>query len=111
MKGAITVPTLADNSIDLGLLAQEARQALRDGKKIAAFIATLGTTDAFGLDDLRGMVALRDRLVEEFQLAYSSPVHADAVMGWAWSVFADYDFKDNPLGFRPRILRALSIRR
>ena len=35
-------------------------------------------------------------------------MHADAVIGWAWSVFNDYDFEKNELGFRPRTLRALA---
>ena len=43
------------------------RKALNSGKKIAAIIATLGTTDAFGLDDLAHIAALRDTLVDDFQ--------------------------------------------
>jgi glutamate/tyrosine decarboxylase-like PLP-dependent enzyme len=35
-------------------------------------------------------------------------VHADAVIGWAWSTFNDYDFEENRLGFRPRTVRALA---
>ena len=35
-------------------------------------------------------------------------MHADAVIGWAGSVFNDYDFEANPLGFRPRTIRALA---
>ena len=94
--------------MDLDRLAQEVRKALKNGKKIAAIIATLGTTDAFGLDDLESIVALRDSLVEEFRLDYRPHVHADAVIGWAWSVFNDYPFEENPLGFRPRTVRALA---
>jgi glutamate/tyrosine decarboxylase-like PLP-dependent enzyme len=30
------------------------------------------------------------------------------VIGWAWSVFDDYDFAANPLGFRGRTVRALA---
>jgi len=108
IKRVITIPTRPDNGIDLDRLEQEARKALQAGRKIAAFIATLGTTDAFGLDDLHGMVALRDRLVNDFRLPYSPHVHADAVIGWAWSVFTEYDFEQNPLGFRPRTVHALA---
>ena len=104
----ITVPTNPENEIDLDLLAEAAREAIAGGRKIAAIIATMGTTDAFGLDDLEGIAALRDSLVEEFELPYRPHIHADSVIGWAWSVFNDYDFKENPLGFRPRTLRALA---
>ncbi|MDE0323241.1 MAG: pyridoxal-dependent decarboxylase [Candidatus Poribacteria bacterium] len=104
----ITIPTTDDNEIDLAQLEQAVREALTNGKKIAAIIATLGTTDAFGLDDLESIVALRDTLVDEFQLDYRPHVHADAVIGWAWSVFNDYDLEGNPLEFRPRTVRALA---
>jgi hypothetical protein len=30
------------------------------------------------------------------------------VIGWAWSVFNDYDFDANPLGFRHRTVRAIA---
>ncbi len=104
----ITIPTTTENEMDLVQLEEEARGALKSGKKIAAIIATLGTTDAFGLDDLEHIAALRDTLVEEFRLDYRPHIHADAAIGWAWSVFNDYDFENNPLGFRPRTVRALA---
>jgi glutamate/tyrosine decarboxylase-like PLP-dependent enzyme len=107
-KQLITVPTDARNEIDLPELERRARAALDSGRRIAAFVATLGTTDTFGLDDLEAVVALRDWLVEEYRLPYRPHVHADAVIGWAWSVFNDYSIEANPLGFRRRTLRALA---
>jgi glutamate/tyrosine decarboxylase-like PLP-dependent enzyme len=107
-KQLVTVPTDSRNEIDLRELERRARGALEGGQRIAAFIATLGTTDTFGLDDLEAIVVLRDRLVEEFALPYRPHVHADAVIGWAWSVFNDHDIEVNPLGFRRRTLRALA---
>ena len=104
----ITIPTTVENEIDLVQLEQQARAALEDGKRIAAIIATLGTTDSFGLDDLESIAVLRDTLANEFQLDYKPHIHADAVIGWAWSVFNDYDIETNPLGFRPRTIRALA---
>lgn len=104
----VVIPTTAENEMDLGRFAAAAREALTNGKKIAAIIATLGTTDAFGLDNLEQIVALRDTLVDEFQLDYRPHIHADAVIGWVWSVFNDYSLEENPLGFRPRTIRALA---
>ena len=104
----ITIPTTLENEIDLALLEQQVRTALRNGKKIAAIIATLGTTDSFGLDDLESIATLRDILVDEFKLDYKPHIHADAVIGWAWSVFNEYDIENNSLGFRPRTIRALA---
>jgi glutamate/tyrosine decarboxylase-like PLP-dependent enzyme len=51
---------------------------------------------------------VRDEVVRELGLDYTPHVHADAVIGWAWSVFNDYDFAANPLRFPHRTLRALA---
>jgi glutamate/tyrosine decarboxylase-like PLP-dependent enzyme len=104
----IKVPTKADNSIQIDALEEAARKAIADDTRIAAFVATMGTTDAFGLDDLAAICELRDRLVADCSLDYRPHVHADAVIGWAWAAFNDYDFLENPLGFRGRTLRALA---
>jgi len=104
----VRVPSHLDNSVDISQLRSAARAALAAGKRIACIIATMGSTDAFGLDDLRSIHALRDELVREFALDYTPHIHADAVIGWAWSVFNDYDFTANPLGFRGRTVRALA---
>ena len=104
----ITIPTTVENEIDLTQLEQQVRAALKNGRKIAAIIATLGTTDSFGLDDLESIAVLRDTLANEFQLDYKPHIHADAVIGWAWSVFKEYDIEKNRLGFRPRTIRALA---
>lgn len=104
----ITVPTNGLNAMDVDALRTQASQVLQSGQKIAGIIATLGTTDAFGLDDIQAITTLRDELVQEYQLSYVPHIHGDAVIGWAWSVFTDYSFEENPLGFRPRTLRALA---
>jgi L-2,4-diaminobutyrate decarboxylase len=96
------------NSIDLAALEATAREALAAGRKIAAIIATMGSTDAFGIDDLAAIADLRDCLVDEFKLPYRIHIHADAVIGWAWSVFNDYDWSVNELEFRGRTVRALA---
>ncbi|MGR8935831.1 MAG: pyridoxal-dependent decarboxylase, partial [Gammaproteobacteria bacterium] len=105
--GLISIPTDEDNSMRHDALEASLRGILNRGEKIACIIATLGTTDAFGIDNLHYIVRLRDRLVAEYDLPYRPHVHADAVIGWAWSVFNDYDFDTNPMGFPPRTLRSL----
>jgi glutamate/tyrosine decarboxylase-like PLP-dependent enzyme len=107
-ENVLKIPCRHDNSMHLGKLATIAREKLAAGRPIAAIIATMGSTDAFGIDDLESMRRLRDDLVEEFKLPYRPHLHADAVIGWAWSVFNDYDFVNNPLGFRGRTVRALA---
>jgi L-2,4-diaminobutyrate decarboxylase len=107
-QNVIAVPTHLTNDIQVPALEAAARGAIEQGQRIVALIATMGTTDALGVDNLEAIVELRDRLVEEYHLDYVPHVHADAVIGWAWSVFNDYDFEVNSLQFRPRTVRALA---
>lgn len=110
-KNVVEVPTHLQNDICIDRLEGAAREVLEGGGRIAALVATMGTTDAFGIDDLEAIADLRDRLVDDYGLDYVPHVHADAVIGWAWAVFNDYDFEANPLGFRPRTVRALAAAR
>jgi L-2,4-diaminobutyrate decarboxylase len=107
-ENVIRVRTGWDNAVDVGALEEATRTAIGRGERIAAIVATIGTTDAFGIDDLAGIHALRERLVRDYGLDYRPHLHADAVIGWAWSVFRDYDFSANPLGFRGRTVRSLA---
>jgi glutamate/tyrosine decarboxylase-like PLP-dependent enzyme len=100
--------THADNSVDVAALEHLAEEAIAAKRRIAAIVATMGTTDAFGIDDLHAIHALRDRLVQRHNLDYRPHLHADSVIGWAWRMFGGYDFNANPLEFRARTLRALA---
>jgi L-2,4-diaminobutyrate decarboxylase len=104
----VMVPATDDNEMRVDQLAPCLRQIVSSGRRIACIVATMGTTDAFGLDDLRAIVTTRDDIVHELGLDYVPHVHADAVIGWAWSVFAEYDWDVNALGFRHRTVRALA---
>ena len=103
----VLIPTTSDNAMCISSLRQRLVELLQQGVKVAAILATVGTTDAFGLDDVQAIVALRDELVAEFKLPYRVHVHADGVAGWAWSVFNDYDFTANPLALHAPLSAAL----
>ncbi len=62
-RNVITVPTLSDNSMNLQVLEQEWRRTLEQGGRVAAVVATMGTTDAFGIDDREGSLEMRNRVV------------------------------------------------
>lgn len=104
----VRIPADSASEMRICLLETELRRLLKEGRRVACIVATMGTTDAFGLDDLRGIHELRDRMVDEFLLDYVPHIHADAVIGWAWSVFHDYDFASNPLEFPDRTVRSLA---
>lgn len=94
---AVAVQSDDDNSINLAALEKSMRQIIERGEKIATIIVTMGSTDAFGIDDIKSVHALRERLMQEYKLDYIPHIHADAVIGWSYSVFNDYDFSGNPL--------------
>lgn len=94
---AVPVASDEDNSINLAALEKSLRDVIGRGERIAAIIVTMGTTDSFGVDDVAGVHALRARLVQELKLDYMPHIHADAVIGWSYCVFNDYDFSANPL--------------
>jgi glutamate/tyrosine decarboxylase-like PLP-dependent enzyme len=79
------IPSDDDNVMDLGALEQALQDTIRSGARIGTIFATMGTTDAFGLDALHDMVALRDTI--QRQVGYPIHVHADAVIGWSYLTF------------------------
>ena len=105
-KNVVTIPT-KENTISLKDLENYLQQAFSNGEKVAVILATMGTTDAFGIDDLEAIVQLRDKFAVEYELEHPPFIHADAVIGWPWIVFKDYDFDENPLGFHTRTKYAL----
>ena len=61
-KSVVEVPTHLQNDIRIDRLEAAAREALDRGRRIAALVATMGTTDAFGIDDLDAVGDLREHL-------------------------------------------------
>lgn len=108
LNNVVKIATAPNNEMRTCLLETELRRLLTEGRRIACIIATMGTTDAFGLDSLEQIHQIRDDLVREFSLDYVPHLHADAVIGWAWCVFRDYNFSLNSLEFPDRTLRALA---
>jgi L-2,4-diaminobutyrate decarboxylase len=107
-KNLESVPSDKDNSMNLQALEKKAHTLIQQGGKIACIIVTMGTTDAFGIDNLDYVVKLREQLVQTYNLPYKPHIHADAVIGWAFSFFKDYDFDNNPMGFSARTLQSLA---
>ena len=107
-ENVVSVRSNLDSEVDLAAYEAACRRSIEEGRRLACLVATMGTTDAFGIDDLASIVEMRDRLVDDYGLDYRPHVHADAVIGWAWSIFRGYDFEANPMEFRPRTARALA---
>ena len=100
----IKVEEDSSGAMDINQYEATLKRLYREGKEILCVIATLGTTDAFAIDDLKAINAINRKLAGEKGIW----LHADAAVGWAWTVFCDYDFESNPLQFPPETLLALN---
>jgi L-2,4-diaminobutyrate decarboxylase len=106
-RNVVQVETNSADEMNLTDLARKGSEVLAGGAKIGCVVATLGTTDTFGLDNLAGVARIRDRWQRQFKLDYPILIHADAAIGWAWNFFRDYDFAANPLQFPAATLEAV----
>ncbi len=106
-ENCVRLPVLEDGKTDLDAMKRELWSAVQNGYKIACIIANGGSTLYTTVDDIDRVVEIRDELVREFSLPYVPHVHVDSVIGWAWLMFADYDFEKNPLGFSNDACREL----
>lgn len=93
------IPTDDDGVMDLGQLESAMEETLSAGARVGTIFATMGTTDAFSIDPLKEIVALRDRI--RGRVDYGIHVHADAVIGWPYLTFKG----DECIGHLPLPLR------
>lgn len=96
-----------DNSMDINHLEKVMGQCYKEGKPIAMIVATIGTTDAFGVDNIEEIQQVCNRFMIKYNLKRRPFIYADAVIGWAWSMFNSYDFSSNPMGFSKDTLEAI----
>ncbi len=90
----VSIPTDDACSMDLGLLEEELDRVYGEGALVAIVIATFGSTDAFGIDDIAGI----RKIIDEKALHYSVPapqLHVDAAAGWPLSFLNEYDMEEN----------------
>lgn len=107
----LILPTTQTGQIDLETLEFTLRGKIESGAKIACIFVNGGTTNEIIIDPIKNVVAIRDKLVEEYALAYIPHIHVDSVIGWAWLVYKHYDFNENPLGMtRAEIEKILSMK-
>lgn len=103
-KNVLRVDVDVKGIIDLENLEGIIRSVVASGKKIAAIIITGGTTNNMTVDPIAEVVDLRDRLSSELKLEYLPHIHVDAVVGFPWIFFKNYDFVNNELGISEKVL-------
>jgi glutamate/tyrosine decarboxylase-like PLP-dependent enzyme len=106
-KNVMEIDVNHDGTMNLDHLEEVMRSLYKSGIPIAMVVATAGTTDAFAIDNIREIAALCKTLHKEYYVDNRPLVYADAVIGWAWMSFRDYDFQNNPLQFSTRALKVI----
>jgi len=107
----VKVKTLPDSSMDIADLKRKLETVSRMGGVPVYIVATTGTTDAIGIDDIRQIRAAAEENAERFGLPCPH-IHADSALGGFFAFFNDYDMEQNPLGFSEGVLAMLEpIRR
>jgi L-2,4-diaminobutyrate decarboxylase len=87
LNNICVIPTDDDNMMRVDRLEEELVKTIESGARIGCIFATMGTTDAFGIDPLEDIVALRDKIAATVD--YPIHIHADAVIGWPYLTFKD----------------------
>lgn len=107
MDNIVQVRTdVATNEMDLAHLEEILRDLGFRNIPVATVVCTMGTTDANAFDPIGRVRELLDRYPNPAGFG-KAVLYADAVVGWSWIYFKDYDFAGNPLGFSQRILPIL----
>jgi glutamate/tyrosine decarboxylase-like PLP-dependent enzyme len=88
------IPTDAGMSMRLDLLEKKMDELYRDGQRLAFVIATFGSTDAFGIDDIVSIRDLVDRKAKEYDVP-PAQLHVDAAVGWFMTMLNEYDLGQN----------------
>ncbi|MBK9745823.1 MAG: aspartate aminotransferase family protein [Chloroflexi bacterium] len=96
-----------NNSMNVSDLVSKMRIALDKGYVPAGIVCELGSTFEFAMDRLEEVSEHSKDICKTYNLSMRPHIHADAVIGWVYSFFNDYDFYENPENFEPRAIEGL----
>ncbi|WP_257149616.1 pyridoxal phosphate-dependent decarboxylase family protein [Bacillus thuringiensis] len=99
----IRIKANKDNSMDINDLRHQLQKVIKNGGIPIFVVATTGTTDSFGIDDVSTVKEACVEVEKEHGLS-SIHIHADSAMGGMFSFFNNYDFQSNPLKFEKDVL-------
>ncbi len=106
VENMIRVKVNNDHSMNIEDLKEKMEQVIAKGGVPLYVLATMGTTDTFGIDNLEEIKQVAEELESKHCL---SPIyiHADTAMGGMYTFFNNYDFESNPLGLEDNIKEVL----
>lgn len=94
------------NQMDVAHLEEILKDLKAKKIPVATIVCTMGTTDASAFDPIEKVRKIMDRYPNPTGFG-KAILYADAVVGWSWVYFKDYDFAKNPLEFSARVLPIL----
>lgn len=103
-----SIPTDRNLAMRLDALSEKLEHLYQNKIKVAYVIATYGTTDGFGIDDIAN---IRHIITEKSQ-KYGQPIpqlHVDAAVGWVLCFLSDYDTDKNVHGFSETMLPLIQL--
>ncbi|WLR44374.1 pyridoxal-dependent decarboxylase [Bacillus carboniphilus] len=107
INNMIRVKVNDDHSMNIDDLKEKIEAVIANGGIPLYILATMGTTDTFGIDSIKEIKEVAMKLEDEHNLK-PIYIHADSAMGGMYTFFNDYDFAQNPLDFEPRVCDTLS---
>lgn len=106
MDHIITVRTLPDSNVmDPDHLEEILKTCTARNIPVVSVICTMATTDACAFDPVKKVRDLLDQYPNSPEYG-KTLLYCDAVIGWAWMAFRDYDFINNPMGLSASVLEA-----
>ena len=91
------IPTDRDISMRTDLLEAKLDDLYSQGVLVAFVIATFGTTDGFGIDNIQKIHEIITRKAVEHSVTRPY-LHVDAAVGWTSCFLTEYDLAANPAG-------------
>ncbi|MEZ0257129.1 MAG: aspartate aminotransferase family protein [Chthoniobacter sp.] len=106
-RKTIRIRATETNDMDLAELERQLTACFQLECVVPTIMLTMGTTDTFGVDRVKPVVEIRDRLCAQFEVAVKPHIHVDSAIGWPLLFFLDYDFQQNPLRINAATLPGL----
>lgn len=95
------------NEMDLDDLEEKMKYYHQKKIPIISIICTMGTTDSFAVDDVRRVRELIDEYPNRKPYGPTF-LYCDAVIGWSFLTFNNYNFKLNPMKFSNSVKQKIS---
>ena len=106
-RKTIRIRITDDNDMDMEDLERQLSACFQLGCVVPTIMLTMGTTDTFGVDRVKPVRDLCDRLCAAYEITAKPHIHVDSAVGWPLVFFLEYDFTGNPLGINESTLAGL----